>query len=140
MVTIANKYLISDTGLRKIFTGLEIPLPRAGHWMKLKFGQKIHQPPLSKIQSPKNNIEFELRPIELLKVKRVLSPAKTKKILIEQYLAETLSVPERLSIRERIIVQAKENLNRKDGYPRNGLISTHIEFVSIRFEKHNYHL
>ncbi len=29
MITIANKYLISDTGLRKICIGMDIPLPRS---------------------------------------------------------------------------------------------------------------
>ncbi len=137
MLTIVNKYLISDTGLRKICISTDIPLPRAGHWMKLKFGQKIPQPPLPKTKSLKTTIELELRPLELLKVKGVLSPAKTKKILIEQELAETLSVSKRLSKPEKIIVQAKENLTRKDTYPRNGLISTHIGFVSISVSKQN---
>jgi hypothetical protein len=137
MLTIANKYLISDTGLRKICINMDIPLPRAGHWMKLKFGQKIPQPPLPKTKSQKTTIELEYRPLELLKVKGVLSPAKTKILLIEQELAETLSVPERLSKPEKIIVQAKENLTAKDSYPRNGLISTHIGFVNISVSKQN---
>jgi hypothetical protein len=119
MLTIANKYLISDTGLRKICINMDIPLPRAGHWMKLKFGQKIPQPPLPKTKSQKTTIELEYRPLELLKVKGVLSPAKTKILLIEQELAETLSVPERLSKPEKIIVQAKENLTAKDSYLEN---------------------
>ena len=137
MLTIANKYLISDTGLRKICINMDIPLPRAGHWMKLKFGQKIFHPPLPSSKSEKNNIELEPRPLELLKVIGILSPAKTKKLLIEQELAETLSVPERLSNPEKIILQAKENLTRKDSYPRNGLISTHIGFVNISVSKQN---
>jgi hypothetical protein len=137
MLTIANKYLISDTGLRKICISMDIPLPRAGHWMKLKFGQKIPQPPLPKTKSLKTTIELELRPLELLKVIGVLSAVKTKKILIEQELAETISVPESLSKPEKIIVKAKENLTRKDSYPRNGLISTHIGFVSISVSKQN---
>jgi hypothetical protein len=137
MLTIARKYLISDTGLRKICIGMDIPLPRAGHWMKLKFGQKIFQPPLPSSKSGKTNIELELRPLELLKVKGVLLAVKTKKIFIEQELSETLAVPERLSNPEKIIVKAKENLIRKDSYPRNGLISTHIGFVSISVSKQN---
>lgn len=137
MLTISKKYLISDTGLRKICISMDIPLPRAGHWMKLKFGQKIPQPPLPKSKSQKTNVELALRPLELLKVKGVLSPAKTKKILIEQDLAETLSVPDRLSKPEKIITEAKENLNRKDAWQHKGMISTESGKVSIMVTKAN---
>ncbi len=105
--------------------------------MKLKFVQKIFQPPLPSSKSEKNDVELQLRPLELVKIKGVLSPAKIKKILIEQDLAETLTVPDRLNKPEKIIEQAKENLNRKDAHPLNGLISTHIDFISIAVSKQN---
>lgn len=137
MLTLATKYLISDTGLRKICIGLDIPLPRAGHWMKLKFEQKIHRPSLPSSKSPKHNIELQLRPLELLKIKGVPSPVITKKIQIEQELAETLSVPDRLSKPEKIITEAKENLSRKDAWQHKGMISTETGKVNIMVTKTN---
>jgi len=137
MLIIANKYLISDTGLRKICISMDIPLPRAGHWMKLKFGKKIKQPLLPPGKREYKKIELEFRPLELLKIKGVPSPAKTKQIQIEQELAETLSVPERLSKPEKIIADARENLNRKNHWLHNGMISTEIGHVNIMAAKAN---
>lgn len=137
MLTLSKKYLISDSGLRNLCISLDIPIPRAGHWQKLKFGKKVYQPPLPPTKSKNNNIVLDLRPLELLKLKGVHSPAKTKQIEIEQEFAEMIKVPERLSKPERIIEQAKENLNRKDAHTQNGLISTHNGFVSIAVSKQN---
>ena len=44
MTAIAKKYLISDVGLRKICISMNIPLPRAEHWEKIKAGKPVHDP------------------------------------------------------------------------------------------------
>lgn len=46
MLKLAEKYAISDVGLRKICNGMYIPLPRAAHWMKLQVGKNVPQPKL----------------------------------------------------------------------------------------------
>lgn len=46
MLTLSKKYLISDSGLRKLCIRLDIPIPRAGHWQKLKFRKKVYNSPL----------------------------------------------------------------------------------------------
>lgn len=40
MTTLAKKYLISDSGLRKICKGMNIPTPKSGHWERLRAGKK----------------------------------------------------------------------------------------------------
>lgn len=41
MTTIAKRFQLSDVGLRKTCINHQIPLPTAGHWMKIKFKKKI---------------------------------------------------------------------------------------------------
>jgi len=53
MTAIAKKYLISDVGLRKICISMNIPLPRAGHWEKIKAGKPITIPPYRKNLRPR---------------------------------------------------------------------------------------
>lgn len=46
MTTLSKKYGLSDNGLRKICIGMDIPLPKAGHWAKLAVGKAPQRPPL----------------------------------------------------------------------------------------------
>lgn len=61
LTTLANKYAISDTGLRKICVKNNIPLPKSGHWSKAKFGKAPKQPKLPPSESGKEKIELRLR-------------------------------------------------------------------------------
>jgi hypothetical protein len=47
--TVAKRYGISDTALRKRCNKLNIPLPPRGYWEKIKSGQRIKKPELSKV-------------------------------------------------------------------------------------------
>lgn len=49
--TLAKGYSISDVGLRKICSKLNIPLPRAGFWTKVQCGHKVAVPPLPPLKS-----------------------------------------------------------------------------------------
>lgn len=44
--TVAKRYGISDTALRKRCNKLNIPLPPRGYWEKVKSGQTIKKPEL----------------------------------------------------------------------------------------------
>ncbi len=46
MTHLAKEYAISDVGLRKVCFKLQIPVPTAGYWAKLRSGHKVPQPPL----------------------------------------------------------------------------------------------
>lgn len=49
VTTVAKRYNMSDNGLRKHCKRLWIPLPPNGYWAKLKAGQKVTKPILSKV-------------------------------------------------------------------------------------------
>ncbi len=49
LLTLCKKYAISDVGLRKICVRMNIPLPKAGHWMKLQFGKKVRVIPFPEL-------------------------------------------------------------------------------------------
>jgi hypothetical protein len=49
VATVAKRYSISDTALRKRCNKLNIPLPPRGYWEKIKSGQRIKKPALSKV-------------------------------------------------------------------------------------------
>lgn len=86
---------------------------------------------------PISGIRFEIVRSWKSHSNKLVLPDKIKKILIEQKLSDILLVPERLSKPEKMIAEAKENLNRKDANPQNELISTHIGFVRIAVSKPN---
>lgn len=46
MTILSKKYGLSDNGLRKVCIGLNIPLPRAGHWAKQVVGKAPQRPQL----------------------------------------------------------------------------------------------
>ncbi len=43
LLTLSKKYDISDVGLRKVCIRMKIPLPKAGHWQKLRHGKKVRR-------------------------------------------------------------------------------------------------
>jgi hypothetical protein len=56
MTSLSRKYLISDNGLRKICKRLGIPMPKAGHWEKLRAGKDVIIEQLSECNSGKKEI------------------------------------------------------------------------------------
>ncbi len=139
MLTLAKTYNISDVGLRKICIKMSIPMPSAGHWQKLKFGKSIPQIPLPSNYSGQTEVTLELRTEENTSDPN-LSPqrqAKLKKSEIENSQADLLVVPERLSSPDKLIIAARENLNRKDQYLHNGMVSTERGYLDIRVTRSN---
>lgn len=59
LLKLANKYAISDVGLRKLCIKQKIPLPKAGHWSKAKFGK------------PQNSLNFLLQQGLQMKLKSI---------------------------------------------------------------------
>lgn len=61
LLGISKKYNISDVGLRKACIRMNIPLPDAGHWNKVKAGQKVKIKPLPQSQNGDQEIRLSLR-------------------------------------------------------------------------------
>ena len=51
---VAKRYQMSDVNLRKICKKLDVPLPPAGYWAKLRAGKEVTKPSLPKLKTPPN--------------------------------------------------------------------------------------
>ena len=51
---VAKRYQMSDVNLRKICKKLDVPLPPAGYWAKLRAGKEVSKPALPKLKAPPN--------------------------------------------------------------------------------------
>lgn len=137
LLTLSRKYAISDVGLRKICVRMEIPLPKAGHWQKLKFNKKTNQPKLSVNYNGDKEVTLSWRTEEMKNIVATPSPSKILQQQIEQEMQPVLSVPEKLSKPDELIVAARESLNKKDRYEHNGLASCERGELDIRVARTN---
>ncbi|MDR3666747.1 MAG: hypothetical protein P4L35_07890 [Ignavibacteriaceae bacterium] len=70
LTKLAELYNLSDNGLRKICIKLDIPLPPAGYWVKVKYGKKVKLIPLPNLK-PNSLSEYILNPrAEIIKIIR----------------------------------------------------------------------
>lgn len=110
LTLLAKKYNISDTGLRKICNKLEIPLPKGGHWNKLKFGKKVSVRPLPDKSDLEQPINLMLREPGV----GILSPLTLLRQEIEEKHKSELRVPTRLTSPEALVIAAKQSLEKGD--------------------------
>lgn len=137
LLTLSRKYAISDVGLRKICVKMEIPLPKAGLWQKLQFNKKTNQPKLPVNYNGDKEVTLSLRTEEMKNIAVTPSPSKILQQQIEQEMKPALSVPEKLSNPDKLIVAARESLNKKDRYEHNGLASCERGELDIRVARPN---
>ena len=120
MLTLSKKYEISDVGLRKICLRMSIPLPRAGHWEKLRAGKTVEKFALSVNYKGESEVTLTLRK------EGDSGDPKTKpaKLLQEQLKTDPgidLIVPQKLSSRDKRIIEARQALTDKK-YSDKGLV------------------
>lgn len=128
MTTLSKKYLISDNGLRKICKQLEIPMPKAGHWEKLRAGKEVTIEKLSDNKDGEKEISLNLRPEgDKTKVglQTELSILKAK---IEDCLGNLLNVTESLNNPDELVRQAKFEIeaSKKEKYLHDGLLINRV--------------
>ena len=123
MLSLSRKYNISDVGLRKICIRMNIPTPENGHWQKIQFGKKVKQPPLPPNFTGDADVKVSMRADNMNPIFRGgISPAKILQTEIEDVLKSTLSVPDKLTNPDKLIVAARESLNSRGRYENNGLV------------------
>lgn len=115
MTALAKKYDISDVGLRKACIRLNIPIPKAGHWQKVRAGRKIRIPELP---SPDSEQEISLQEIDGPKNKKEYLWTK-RQLEIESDPRLNLVVPDKLRQPDELIVETKRIFSDKDA--RGGL-------------------
>src|SRR5580700_8610478 len=61
LLSLSKKYDISDVGLRKMCKRNDVPIPKGGHWMKIKFGKKSPRIKLPATSASKEKIRLQIR-------------------------------------------------------------------------------
>jgi len=114
LTEIARKYNVSTHILEKICENSNIPLPKAGHWMKVKYGKKVIQPPLQVNGSNNSDEIINLQQSEI----------KLKTLAIKKELEPLIKISNHLSKPVDLVVETRKNLLDKKGrhHNYNGLI------------------
>ena len=140
MLTLSKKYQISDTGLRKICKRMGIPLPKAGHWQKIRYGKRV-----KKLALPENNpgepeINLSNRQAADGDAGEPQSPfTKLRKEIAPDPML-SLIVPDRLTPPDELILDAKtamEEWRRSEYYRSPDLLDASREGLDIRVSFQN---
>lgn len=115
MTVLAKRYDISDVGLRKACLRMNIPIPKAGHWQKVRAGRKIRIPELPLSDSKQ---EITLQEVDGTKNKKEY-PWTQRQLEIESDPKLNLVVPDKLHHPDELIVETKRIFSDKDA--RGGL-------------------
>lgn len=130
LLTLSKKYTLSDNGLRKICIRMQIPLPQAGHWMRLKFNKKVRIVSLNGNYNGEDSVALPLR------TEKSPPPTENPVKLLAHALGndKTISfdVPERLHSKDPLIIAAKERLTAKNRYDRTGVVYCHTGELDIK--------
>lgn len=136
--TLAKTYAISDVSLRKICIKMEIPLPKSGHWEKVRFNKPVEKNELSNTYVGPNEVILSTRTEGGNIANEIQSPVvKLENEIINQE-AEELIVHDKLTNPDQLIITAKEHLTRKRKYGTKGnLAHTISNGISITVADHN---
>ena len=105
MIDLAKQFNFSDNGLRKICKKYSIPVPKMGHWQKIRYGKPTSKTPLSPSKST------EVVAINILpRSKENLEP-----VLIVK---ESIAVPETIEKFHPLVQQTQKLI--KKGHQHNG--------------------
>lgn len=138
MLSLSKKYDISDVGLRKACIRMNIPLPKAGHWQKLRHGKKSPAKAL-----PKDYIGDEKMILRLRQEGESIKGPSQKSILselqkeIESDPKLDIRVTEKLTNPDKLIIEARNSLTERSKYLNNGLAWCSIDHLSIKVSPGN---
>lgn len=133
LTELAQKYLLSDNGLRKICNTYAIPIPQNGYWQKIKAKKTVIVVKLPKNYTGSETIELPLRSEHNSQPSALsLQIARTKEITSDS--KAPLVVTDHLVKPHNLVRNTKEYWSMKDaGRKRDEKIDT----LSIRVEKPN---
>lgn len=135
MTLLSKKYNLSDVGLRKVCIKMNIPLPNAGHWAKIKWGKPVIIELLDETYKGVQEIAFDLDENKKIIISKTQSSIKKLQNEIEKEL--TLTVPSKLNSPHQLIIAARDNLKEPDRYLYYGLVRTHKGYLDIRISPVN---
>ncbi|GAB3534878.1 hypothetical protein GCM10027443_22720 [Pontibacter brevis] len=124
MTTLAKRYGLSDNGLRKICIKLQVPLPKAGYWMKVKAGKKVKVTPLPSTYKGEQKVKLTVREDGEAYDPTGLSALARVQRDLEDHHSDLVTVPDKMKRPDPLIVAAKEVFDRgKKERAYNGLYS-----------------
>ena len=132
LLNLSRKFDISDNGLRKICIKMNIPLPQAGHWNKLKAGKSVFIRKLPESYSGEKEITLSFRIGEKTSITSVLNEL-TEQIKNDPRLS--LTVPDRLSNPDKLIIEAKKALAERHAY--DGIVRSFRDELDIKSSPQN---
>jgi hypothetical protein len=139
MISLAKKYSMSDNGLRKICKRMNIPIPKTGHWQKIRYGKRLSITPLPSEYSGKDEINLSLRVEGDKSNSDSPSPLAILQKEIESDPKLPLIVPEKLCSPDNLVAAAKAILtNQKpDNFNYKGMVYSSRGTLDIRVTREN---
>jgi len=127
---VAPRYGLSDVGLKKLCSRLQIPTPPRGHWAKVKAGKRVS--PRPKLREYTGHPGYLYRPVgqpsPQAQATEVVDSRLQQVLTFEQQPENQIVVPERIKVWHPVVAAAREALVRpiidKRGMPQthgNGL-------------------
>lgn len=135
LTTLAKNFDISDVGLRKICVKMDIPLPKAGYWMKKKYNKKIKQAQLPVNHAVKDQVVISPTSPDVREVYSQISEQRLLQQKIEDQLGDLLVVPDSLAKPDELILNTKKYLSGKITY--RDRINNNMPVLDISVTKPN---
>ncbi len=134
ITSLSKKYSVSDYELRKLCKKLLIPLPKSGHWQRIKAGKQVPVPTLPTNETVAQ--EIDLATVAGAKSSASHTPRELLQLEIERSLGKKLKVPPRLTNPDRLVTAAKADIEARNArYRFTGLITKSFGFLDIKVSK-----
>jgi len=113
MTSIMKKYVVSRHGLQKICKEMKVPSPKSGYWEKLKVRKEVNAEKLPMDYKGKGELELLVRE----EGDNSKTGPEPELALLQKEIESNpeiiLTVPERLSKPDPVIIKAKENIEER---------------------------
>ncbi|HKM93929.1 MAG TPA: hypothetical protein VJY41_09770 [Prolixibacteraceae bacterium] len=115
LTRLEKKFNISDNGIRKRCKKMNIPLPKAGYWSKIQYGYNVLKPELPANYEGEKETTLCYRSKDGNYVEKIddVNPLTKLKHELQNNPMLPLTVPERITRFDSLIVEAKKSLCKK---------------------------
>ena len=137
---LAKKYNLSDNGLRKVCKKLDIPLPKNGHWQKIKFNKKVIIEKLPVNNKVETSVTLKFREDSETIIDGVGNELHQLTTAIKNTLKSSIIFPEKLTKPHQLIIDAKNDLKTKEPsyiHIIKGLLNTSVGVINITVSPQN---
>jgi hypothetical protein len=100
--TLAKRYGISYDHLRKTCKKVDVPIPKTGHWQRVKHGKPPIATPLSINDSAEQSVELGMNSADPRDIPLVVDEVKAHQQRVEIELRDLLNIPQKLINPDRL--------------------------------------